>query len=121
VYGVPNDLPLERFVGQNLNQISLGRFQEQLRFSKGDLICVEGHWELRDAEGIVVDQKQEHERRECYRLHKILDLRVVGFDIDAPRSFSILFDSAYRLTVFDSSKEFESFQLYLKGGGEVVV
>jgi hypothetical protein len=33
MYAVPADLPIQPFVGQDLNQICLGRFQIQLHFS----------------------------------------------------------------------------------------
>ena len=33
IYGVPVDLSIQRFVGQELNQICLGRVQIQLHFS----------------------------------------------------------------------------------------
>src|SRR5688572_9837685 len=114
MYGVPANLPLDRFIGQELNQIALGRFQAQLHFSLQSSILIEGKWELFDPNGALVDQWQEHADRESYRLHRILDLPVAGFEIDAPRSFTLIFDPSYRLTVFDNA-DYESCSVHVEG------
>ena len=115
MHGVPPDLPLERFVGQELNQIALGRFQVQLHFAGCGSIFVEGRWELRDADGGLIDQEQEHVGRDCWRLHRVLDLPVLRFEIDPPRSFSLIFEQDYRITVFDDTPQYEAFSLHLDG------
>jgi hypothetical protein len=57
MYGIPKDLQLERFVGQEFNFIGLGRFQIQFHISSLVAIHVEGRWELRDASGTLVDME----------------------------------------------------------------
>jgi hypothetical protein len=81
MYGVPADLPIQPFVGQELNQICLGRFQIQLHFSGAGSISVEGDWELRDAGGEIVDRAEEAETRESYRIHRLIDVPVARFSI----------------------------------------
>ena len=121
MYGVPTDLPLHHFVGQELNQIAMGRFQVQLHFSGTGSIYIEGRWELRDAAGEMVDTVQEHADRESFRIHRILDLPVARFEVDAPRSFTLIFEPAYRLTVFDDSPQYESFSVHLDRLGSIYV
>jgi hypothetical protein len=115
MYGVPENLPLEPFVGQELKQIALGRFQTQLHFSGRGSIFIEGRWELREPDGAIVDRSQDHDARDCYRIHRILDLPVSRFEIDAPASFTLIFTPGYRLTVFDDSPQYESFSVRLEG------
>jgi len=115
MYGVPEDLPLQPFVGQELNQICLGRFQLQLHWASVGSIFVEARWELRDAAGVVVDTEQDHEARDAYRIHRIIDLKTTGFEIDPPRAFSLLFESGFRLTVFDETPQYESFSVHWDG------
>jgi uncharacterized protein YceK len=115
MYGVPKDLPLDRFVSRPLNQIALGRFQTQLHFAGCGSIFIEGPWELRDPNGSLIDHWQDHETRGCYRIHRILDLPVSRFEIDAPASFTLIFEPSFRLTVFDDSKQHESFSVNVKG------
>jgi len=115
MHGVPGDLPLDRFVGHELNQIALGRFQIQLHFDGAGSIFIEGRWELHDPDSALIDKAEEHEERSCFRLHRVLDLPVERFEIDPPRSFTLVFSPAYRLTVFDDSDQFESFSFHVKG------
>ena len=111
MYGVPSDLPLERFVGKELNQIALGRFDVQLQFASVGTISVCGNWELRDAAGALVDARRDHETRDCYRMHRVLDLPIARFEIDPPRSFTLVFEPAFRLTVFDDDERYEAFSI----------
>lgn len=115
MYGVPASLPLAHFIGQELNQIAIGRFQVQLHFSGTGSISIEGSWELRDAQGTLVDKSQDHVERDCYRVHRVLDLPVERFEIDPPRSFTLVFSSGHSLTVFDDSEQYESFSVHLNG------
>jgi hypothetical protein len=73
MYGVPVDLPLQPFVGQELSQIALGRFQTQLHFAGTGTISIEGQWELRDPNGALIDAETEHAQRDCYRIHRLIE------------------------------------------------
>ena len=121
MYGVPEELPLAGFVGQDLDFIGLARYQFQLRFSGGGEIDVQGGWQLVAPGGEQIDGAEEHERRDCYRLHRLISLRVTGFAIDAPRSFTLVLGEGHRLTVYDDDPHYETFTLQLRGEGLWVV
>ena len=59
MHGVPADLPLEPFVGHELTQVCLTRFQIAFHCPRVGSISVEGRWELRDGRGALVDQAEE--------------------------------------------------------------
>ncbi len=119
--GVPADLQLQPFVGREFNQVALGRFQTQFHSSGTGSIHVEGRWELRDATGNIVDSWVEHEKREAYRLHTIIDVLIVRFEVNAPRSFSIVFGTGHRLSVFDETPQYEAFSVHLDGQSSIYV
>lgn len=121
MYGVPADLPLDRFVGRDLEQVALGVFQVQLHFDGMQTISIEGAWELRDPCGAIVDQDQEHAERDCYRIHRVVGLPVVGFEIDPPKSFTLIFEPAYRLTVYDDMPQYEAFSIHTQGMPDIYV
>lgn len=121
MYGVPTDLPIQPFVGQDLNQICLTRFQIQLHFSGAGSIGVEGGWEIRDGTGNLLDSAEPHESRESYRIHRLIDVPVAGFSIDPPRSFTLSFANGLALTVFDDSEQYESFSVTVDGQPSVYV
>ena len=112
MYGVPKDLPLQRFVGDALFQIALGIDGIHLTFGHSGTIAVEGHWQLVDASGSVVDRYHEPEQRDACHLHGILNAIVTACRIDPPRSFSITFSTGHQLTVYDDSPQYEAFHIY---------
>ena len=115
MHGVSTDLPLERFVGHEFNFVGLGRFQLQFHISEVGALHVEGRWELRDASGTLVDSDQEHAERDAYRMHRVIDTPITRFSLDAPRSFSLFFESGHSLTVYDASEQYESFAIHFTG------
>jgi hypothetical protein len=115
MHGVPDTLPLKPFVGLEFNQIALGRYQTQFHCAGAGSIHVEGRWELRSVDGTLVDASTEHEKREAYRLHTVLDVPISGFQLDPPRSFTIVFENGYRLCVFDEDPQHEAFSIHLDG------
>ena len=113
MYGVPAHLNLSAFHGATLDQIALGAFDLQFHFSGAahPHIGVEGHWELRGPDGVVLDQQMENAERTAYRLHVLLGRTVTASDVDPPRSFALTFDNGHVLRVFDDSPEYESFSI----------
>ena len=126
MHGVPADLPLAFLVGCTLDQIGVGQFQLQFHFSGeggygGGRVSVEGHWELHDAKGAIVDTAMEHFDRKHYTIHVILGRTVSKFTIDPPRSFTLFFDSGHRLTVYDDDPHYETFSVTPAGEQGVYV
>jgi hypothetical protein len=112
MYGVPKDLPIQRFVGDALFQVCIGIGGVHFVFGHAGTIAVDGRWELVDSLGAVIDRKQEHEQRESYRLHVILNADVTECRLDPPRSFSLTFATGHRLVVHDDLPNYESFHIY---------
>jgi hypothetical protein len=115
MYGVPDTLPLKPFVGLEFNQIALGRYQTQFHCDGAGSISVEGRWELRKGDGTLVDASTPHSERAAYKLHAILDVPIVGYHLDPPRSFTLVFETGHRLSVFDEDPEHEAFSIEIDG------
>jgi hypothetical protein len=112
MYGIPANLDLSKFRATTLSQICLGEYQIQFHFHPEGSIYVEGRWELRDLTGTLVDESTEmNAERDALRLHVILGKVVESYSISAPDSFALRFESGHSLTVFDSSKQYESFSI----------
>ena len=121
MHGVPPDLPLARFVGHECNQVALGQFQIQFHFAGTGSIFAESRWEVRSPSGELVDAACEHGKRDCYRIHEIIDVPVVSYAIDSPLSFTLFFKSGHALIVFDDSDQFECFSVNLEGDGSIYI
>jgi hypothetical protein len=115
MYGVPADLPIQRFVGDALFQACIGMDGVHFCFGRAGRIAAHGNWELRDSNGNLVDQALEHSTREYYRLHVILNADVTGYRLDPPDSFSLTFSTGHVLTIIDDSPQYESFAIYPDG------
>lgn len=116
LYGVPADLDLSGFYGATLIQIGVGENTLHFVFQPPvprpiHTIMVEGGWVVRDDEGVPIDQVQEHSTRDAYRVHRLLSRDVVGSSLDAPRSFTLKFDSGHELEIIDDSTQYESFSI----------
>jgi len=111
MYGVPADLDLSIFQRAILTQVSIGEFQIQFHFHPTASISVEGNWELMDAAGNRIDSAKPNEERDVFRLHVLLGKTVEHHSVAPPRAFSLGFESGYVLTIFDDSREYESFSI----------
>ncbi|HEY7062601.1 MAG TPA: hypothetical protein VII06_14060 [Chloroflexota bacterium] len=77
-------------------------------------ITVEGHWELRDTAGQIVDsggRAQSNVAHETFRVHVLLGHTVSAGTVSAPTSFTLTFDDGMALTVYDDSEQYESFSI----------
>ncbi len=116
MYGISEELPFASFVGEECSRIGLGQFQIQFDFSGGRRsICAEGRWELRGAEGQLVDQAMPHHQREGYYVHPVIDQAVRSYVVDAPSSFTLQFENGYTLTIYDDQEQYECFSLHTEG------
>jgi hypothetical protein len=118
MYGVPTDLDVSAFYGGRHDQLCLGPFDLQFHFSNGKSISVEGSWRLVDATGTLIDESDGRVgdppgnlSRQNWRLRSPLSDTVDRGEVDAPRSFTSRFASGRRLTIFDDSKDYESFSI----------
>ncbi len=111
MFGVPSNLDLKHLIGVECTQICLGLHQVQVHFTKAVSLSIEGRWELRDSNGEILDQGKNLKQQECMLLHVIVGRTVVDTRIAAAKSITIVFDNRLVLEVFDSSHEFESFQI----------
>ena len=121
MYGVPSDLPLARLIGQDLDAITLCKYQICFRSDDGTLITPTTAWELRDRGGVLLDSAQEHEQREGYRVHQIIGIPVSSFSLDAPRSFTLVFGSGHALTISDDGPQYESCTLDFPGQPTIII
>ena len=111
MYGVPPALDLSRFKDAVFIQLCVGEFQLQFHFHPCASISVEGKWELRDESGSLVDGSERGAKRDALYAHRLLGKKVNGFSLDAPTSFSLRFESGHVLTIFDDSRQYESFSI----------
>lgn len=118
MHGVPPDLDLTDLYGGRLDQICLGPFDLQFRFSTGHRFSVWGEWKLLDAGGGLLDESvgavsegPGNQSRNGWRVRDLLSDIVEMVEVDAPESLSVRFTSGRVLLLRDGSREFESLSI----------
>jgi hypothetical protein len=122
MYGVPANLDPSTFVGQELIQVAIGAYDLQFHFHPELTISIQGHWELRDSTGTVVEHAGTDDDEGLSRivatptsLPHLIGQSVTKLRISPPEWFEIEFDSGECLRVFDDSPQNESFSIHPPG------
>jgi hypothetical protein len=108
MYGVPVDLPIERFLGDALTQVRIGMDGVHFVFNQTGIIGVFGLWKLHDVDGEIIDQTREHPDRQHYRIHIIINANLTDFSMNPPHSFALKFSTGHQLTIYDDTPQYES-------------
>ena len=91
LYGVPANLNLSDFSGDQLEQVCLRQYQIQFLFASGAGISVEGRWELTDSAGAVVDGADRdslpYSQPRPLKVHLLLGKTVTECAVNAPTFF----------------------------------
>lgn len=112
MHGIPPNLDLLQYHGAVLTQLCIGEFQLQFIFTTPELILsVEGDWQLKNAQGEMIDRSLPNEQRESFKIHRLLGRAIKDHIVDAPVAIVLHFDNGWTLSIFDSSTEFESFSI----------
>jgi hypothetical protein len=118
--GVPDDLPVDMFLGASLEQVCIDPWDIQFHFigppeaSAWMTIIIEGRWELRSATGTVIDWGDRsigNAQHEAFRVHGMLTRTVTAASISPPESFTLTVDNGQTLAVYDDSEQYESFSI----------
>jgi hypothetical protein len=94
MYGVPVDLPIERFLGDSLTQIRIGIDGIHFVFNQTGIIGVFGLWQLHDANGEMIDHTQEHRDQ---------------------------FSTGHQITIYDDTSQYESCTINSEDGLMIVI
>jgi hypothetical protein len=108
MHGVPEHLDLTPFIGTTLDHVLICLYTLHFVFEgnpwteKKYVISVEGCWEVRDAQSVVIDKAASGER-DAYRIHRLLGHNVAETKVNPPESFTLIFDNGWTLTLVDDS------------------
>lgn len=114
MYRIPEDLDFGFLVGLELIQVSIDQYNLLCAFHPEGSINIEGEWILEDLKGRVIDQQQEHGDRDCWRVHRIIGRTVSKAFRISDQELQLTFDDEFRLSIFDSSEQYESFNIQFR-------
>lgn len=136
MYGFPADLDLDFLAAKELTLVSFDQYSlyltlttvvpggtgassgsgiddwKHLAANPDAQLQLSGGWCLRDDEGKLLDERTEHGKREVFRLHPLLGCAVDRCELISSTQCDIVFSAGFRLSIFDDSKEYETFTIY---------
>jgi hypothetical protein len=110
MYGLPADIDLTSFTGVRLQQVCIGANEAILNFENSISLNMSSDFRLESAEYDAL--YRDHVKGSC-ALAALVDGVVTGVSYTSGGTLTIRFDADRVLEVYDSSHEYESYQLHL--------
>jgi hypothetical protein len=114
MHGFPSDFTVEGLVGSDLQQICIGKYDVQFRFSSGTFIAVQGGARILKNE-TQVSLWTEEGSWDTLAFHELLNHSVIRYVVTSKDVLQIDFDNGLILELIDDSDQYESMQIYPNG------
>lgn len=120
MYGLKRDIDLSFLHGLELIQVCISPYQIIFAFNGDVTISVEGHFSYFDGRGESTWKPELNSPHIAARTVALLGATITVLGGDENGTLFLKFSNGHRLTISDSSKEYESYQI-TKPGGTIVV
>lgn len=114
MYGLSPDLDLSCFVGSELHQICVGKFDVQFRFDSSARIAAQSTVRVVGEVGTIAEWS-ELAGWTSVAFHALLNEKVKAAAVQSERVLELRFMNGLALEVFDDSQQYESMQIYYPG------
>jgi len=120
MYRVAPDTDLSFCVATPIEQITVGKYDVQFHFGSGARICVQGNVEIHRSGALVASWTEESGWTSvCFQ--DLLNVSIEAIEIPNDRRIDFRLRGGLLLSLFDSSDQFESMQIYSPVHGAPVV
>jgi Family of unknown function (DUF6188) len=120
MYGLDKSIDLSFLQGRELIQVRVGTYQTAFAFDEDVTISVEGEFIYCDGQQEFTWRPQPGAAEVAARTVSLLGDTIKTYDPHEDGTLKLFFASGRRLTVLDSSKEFESYDITRPGETIVV-
>ncbi len=120
MHGLKKEIDLRFLIGRELIQVVIGLYQASFRFDKDIAISVEGEFIYFDGQAEWTWRSDADAAQIAARTVSLLGATIQSFDGQENGTLSLVFSNGQRLTVLDSSKEYESYDITRPGQTIVV-
>jgi hypothetical protein len=115
MYGLRKDIDLSFLVGRELEQVAIGVYQIIFGFDEDVRISVESQFRYFDGQQESAWKPEPGAAQIASQTVSLLGAVVQTFKADENGTLSLLFSNGQRLTILDSSKEYESYDITRPG------
>ena len=115
MYGLKKEVDLSFLRGRELIQVATGSFQVQFRFDEDVAVSVEAECRYFDGQQEWVWKQEPSSPHVAARTVALLGASIRSFDSSENGTLVLTFSNGHRLTVVDSFKEYESYDITRPG------
>jgi len=120
MYGLRNDIDLSFLNARELIQVAIGVYQIQFGFDEDVIIYVESQFNYFDGQEEWTWKPEPGGAQIAARTVFLLSATIQNFDRQENGTIILTFSNGGRLTILDSSREYESYQITRPGQTIVV-
>ena len=120
MYGLSKDIDLSFLAGRQVEQVAIGVHQVQFGFDEDVIISVESQFVYFGAQQEWTWKPEPGAAQIATRMVSLLGATIQSFEGHENGTLTLVFSNGHRLTIFDSSKEYESYDIARPGQTIVV-
>ena len=115
MYGLKRDIDLSFLNGREVVQVAIGIHQIQFGFDEDVMIYVESQFTYFAGEEECIWKPEPGAAQIASRTVSLLGAKIQSFEGQENGTLTLVFSNGHRLTIPDSSKEYESYQITRPG------
>jgi len=115
MYGLKSHIDLSFLNGREVGQVAIGVFQIIFGFDGDMTISVEGEFRYFNGESELVWKAKPGSAHIAARAVALLGATIENFDAHENGTLVLAFSNGHRLTILDSSQQYESYQITRPG------
>ena len=115
MYGLKKETDLSFLAGRELIQVAIGSFQVQFHFDEDVAVSVEAEFRYFDGRREWIWRQGPSSPEVAGRTVAILGASITSFESSENGTLAITFSNGHRLTMVDSFKEYESYDITRPG------
>jgi len=120
MHGLRNDIDLSFLNARELIQVAIGVYQIQFGFDEEVVIYVESQFSYFDGQDEWIWQPGPGAAQIAARTVSLLNATIMNFDRQENGTLTLKFSNGGRITILDSSRDYESYQITRPGETIVV-
>jgi hypothetical protein len=115
MYGLKKQIDLSFLTGRELIQLAIGVYQVQFGFDEDVRISVESEFRYFDGQAEWIWRPEPGSSSIAARAVALLGATIESFGTNIDGTLTLAFSNQHRLTILDSSKEYESYDIARPG------
>jgi|ERR1700722_484303 len=115
MYGLKKEIDLSFLTGRELGQVAIGLYHVRFGFDKDVAISIEGEFRYFDGLDEWIWRPEPDASQVAARTLALLGATITNFERNENGTLALAFSNGHRLTMLDSSKEYESYDITRPG------